>query len=654
MMFSTRHLIAAALSASCTTAASAQYSLTILHNNDGESQVLNAGGGLEEFGGVARFATLLNNTRSFYQAQGHGVLAITAGDNFLAGPEFQASIDSGAPGSRTYYDALAISRIGYDAVILGNHDFDFGPDVLAEFIGDAQTTNPTTYLSANLDFSANAGLNALVAAGTLAPSTLIDVPTAADTRKVGIIGATTQNLPFISSPGNVVVNNVAAAVNAQIAALQSAGADHIILSSHLQGIAEDIALVPLLNPGIDLMIAGGGDDLLASPANASPSSVYGAAAPASIVDTGPVPGDVFDAGPYPTLSAATDLGGNTIPIVAGDANYKYLGRATLDFDAAGNFIGVNVSSNPQRVASTTADALNGVAPDAAIAADIQPVADFVAGLEATILGTTSAAINQGGSDGIRSRELPVGNLVADAYLAAAQAQVGSGAFADVDSPVIAMVNGGGIRASLAAGDISVADTFSVSPFSNFVAVVEDVTAEDFKQLLENAYSKVVDDAAPGLNPVRVGDGTGRFAQVAGFSVEYDLLAQALVLDASGNIVTPGSRILNVTLDDGTKIIEDGVAVFLDTLDIATADFLARGGDQWFDADYLSQAYAFTTVGITDQQALANLISSFGGTDLASIAAYDATPDGRITFVPEPAAAALVLALAGLTALRRRA
>jgi 5'-nucleotidase / UDP-sugar diphosphatase len=201
-----------------------QYSLTILHNNDGESRLINYSSNATEYGGVARFATLFDETRSFYQGIGHGVVSIFAGDSFLSGPQFQASLDSGLPGSRTFYDALAISRIGYDVSVIGNHEFDFGPSVLAEFITAAQTHNTTTYLSANLDFSGEASLNALVIGGQIAPSKLIDVSTSAGPVKVGVIGAVTESLPFVSSPGAVSLLNTANAINAQVASLKTAGA----------------------------------------------------------------------------------------------------------------------------------------------------------------------------------------------------------------------------------------------------------------------------------------------------------------------------------------------------------------------------------------------------------------------------------------------
>ena len=94
--------------------------LTILHNNDGESQVINAGSGLEDFGGAARFKTVVDNLKweaihSPWTQGGakRGVVMISSGDNFLAGPEFNAGLEKGVP----FYDTIAMELIGYDASI---------------------------------------------------------------------------------------------------------------------------------------------------------------------------------------------------------------------------------------------------------------------------------------------------------------------------------------------------------------------------------------------------------------------------------------------------------------------------------------------------------------------------------------------------------
>lgn len=637
----------AAASLAAAPSAMGQYSLTVLHNNDGESDLL---GGTGNAGSVAEFKTLLDTTRSFYLGEGHGVVTISSGDNFLPSPEFQASLDSGPLGGRTYFDAIAVDAFDYDAVILGNHDFDAGPDVLADFIAQ---TGGTQYLSSNLDFSGEAALQNLFTAGQIAPSTTVTVSTTAGNKTVGIIGATTENLPFITSPGAVTVGDVTTAVQAQVNALAGT-VDHIIVASHLQGLGEDQALAASLTGPVDLLIAGGGDEFLVDAAAPSPQTVYGGSAPPSIVDTAaPAPGDID--GLYPTLSSG-------VPIVTTPGEYDWLGRITLDFDAAGNLLGVDASSNLQENTGFTADAN--------LQADVvTPVENFVAGLAADVIATSSQKLfGNGDRDIIRAEEAALGNLITDAFFDRAITEApGTG----VDTPDFAFLNGGGIRDDVEVGDVSVLTTFDLLPFASSLAVVEDVTADDLKLIFENAYSRTEDgDPTPngpngqGIDADRANvGGTGRFLQVSeGVEVVYDITADALVLDNQGNVVTSGQRILSLIINDEV-VVEDGLVVSASTFDIATGDFIAGGGDQIFNANYLSQAYAFTRLLdssdgslLGDQETLEGYLRALAGGDpsfdIASDLRYDLTPDGRITAIPEPTAAAL-LSLGGLALLGRR-
>ncbi|MFW6335864.1 MAG: 5'-nucleotidase C-terminal domain-containing protein [Phycisphaeraceae bacterium] len=616
-----------AFTAGCLLAATAavqaqDYSLTILHNNDGESNLSAAD----------EFATLMNRTRNFYRGAGHGVVSIYGGDSIIPSPEFQASLDSGPAGSRTFYDARALDLIGYDAAALGNHEFDAGPGVLAEFL--QQTSVP--FLSSNLDFSGEAALSSLVLTDIFS-STMVDVNTAVGTKKVGIVGATTENLPFITSTGNVVVNDVVSSVDAEANALKAAGADHIILASHLQGISEDRSVanqLASLGTPIDLIVAGGGDEILADLDADSPLSAI-AGAPESVADTGLLAGDSANIDQFPDTSAS-------IPIVTGAGDYGYLGRVTLNFDAAGNFLGIDPTSNPL--------VNDGFTPDPTTKAEVSdPVEAFVAGLASNIIAQSSETLlGNGDRNVIRAKEAGLGNLVADGLL---QAATDNASDFGVETPDLAFVNGGGIRDDIEAGDISQLTTFDISPFGNIVSVVEDVTAEDIKLIFENAYSKTIDDPTqPGFNPIRDNvDGTGRFLHVSeGVEIVYDIFGTALELNREGEIVTEGSRILEVTIN-GVAVVEDGEVVTSETFDIATLDFLLNGGDQTFE-DYLSEQYAFTRLGVSDQNALQAYLEMLAAGDptfdIASDFRYDNVADGRITAIPEPG----TLILMGLGAL----
>ena len=470
------------------------FRLTILHNNDGESQLINAGRELEDFGGVARFAALVAKLRQEAKDSGSGVLVLSAGDNFRAGPEFSASL---ARRPAPFYDIIALDLIGYDAIVLGNHEFDFGPDVLADAIRGSSAQAP--FLSANLDFSGEPRLAELVATGRIASSTILAV----GGERVGVIGATTPGLPYLSSPRNVrVAQNVAAVVQREIDALQAAGVNKIIVVSHLQGVAGDIALAAALR-GVDVLIAGGGDELLANTGNLL------------------LPGEreeIF--GPYPLL--ALDADGRNVPVVVAPGRYTYVGRLIVEFDASGVVTAIDPASGPMRVVG--GDYPDAVAPNPAVQEQVvAPVADFIGALARTPVGTTEVPLD-GQRRAVRSQETNQGNLIADALLW--QANVLADRYS-VQAAHVALQNGGGIRNDnvIPAGTLYELDVFSMAPFTNFLAIVLDVSVEQFKEILENAVS-------------RVERGDGRFPQIAGFTMAWDPNGTAQVLDDDGQVVTP--------------------------------------------------------------------------------------------------------------------
>ena len=546
--------------------------LTILHLNDNESQLLHAGNGFEDFGGAARVVAVVKKLRS--AAKTDVVLTVSAGDNFLIGPEFKASFaafNTALGGVNTYFDARALDAIGYDAIVFGNHDFDFGPELLKDFISTGFINSSPRFLSANIDFAGEPALQALVKSGHIAKRTIIKK----NGHKFGIIGATTPQLPFTSRPGNVVVDaDLVAIVQKEINALFSSGVNKIIFVSHLQDIAEDKILISQLQ-GVDIAIAGGGSEVLANPGDLL------------------LPGDKAGAR-YPVV--VKDLSGRKVPIVTTGGEYKYVGRLRVNFDiSSGEIISIDPDSGPVRV--TGGAHPDAVKPDPEVQSLVTvPVQTYVNKLEKNIVARSEVALN-GKRKQVRSKETNIGNLVADALLSEAQRLSRSHG---IKAPVIALTNGGGIRNNtiIAAGQISERDTYDIAPFANFLTVFESLTVKTLKNLLENAVSRIDNQGNP------AGSGTGRFAQVAGFSFEYDSSRSAAKIAHDGRIVNPGKRITRVILDDKTKLIEDGniVADPSYTLALATTDFLARGGDQ-----YPFGASPFINLFITYQEALSNYI-----------------------------------------------
>lgn len=569
--------------------------LTLLHNNDGESQLINAGIGLEGSGGVARFAALVNRLKrkaaepSRWRPFGRlppksGVIMVSSGDNFLAGPEFNASLRKGVP----FYDAIAMDLIGYHAIAIGNHEFDFGPDVLADFMLGFPSS-PVPFLSANLDVSREPRLQALADQGRIVRSTVVE----AEGERLGIVGATTPRLPFISSPRNARVNaDVAAAVQAEVDRLTAIGINKIMLISHLQSIQEDLALAPLLR-GVDIMVAGGGDELLANPGNLL------------------FPGDetaVF--GPYPLF--APDADGLAVPVITTSGGYRYVGRLVVGFDRHGNILLIDeLNSGPVRVAGGAHP--DAVAPEPLVKASVtDPVEAAVAALASTVIGRTEVPLD-GLRSSVRTRESNAGNLVADALLFQARALATP---FGAPTPHVALQNGGGIRhdAVIPVGNITERTIFEILPFANFVAIIPEVSPRQFKEILENAIS-------------RAEFTDGGFAQIAGFRLTWDPEGRPQVLDADGNVITPGTRVRAVVLDDGSVIVRDGAVVpGTSGLHVATTDFLGRGGDH-----YPFRGASFATLGVTDQQALRRYIEQ-ALTGIITAAQYPEEGEGRIKAV----------------------
>lgn len=594
--------------------------LTVLHNNDGESDVLPDG----DEGGVARFATLVDQAKHEAESRDSGdggVVFVTSGDNFLASPEFSASINDG-----TFYDARAIELLGYDALAIGNHEFDFGPELLADFV---KATHDPPFVSANLDYRGERDLRRLFTffignGGNDNDSNrgffnryinskrlFRTVIARTGGEKVGIIGATTEALASISSPRDVVVKLVQPAVQREINRLERRGVDQIILISHLQDVEGDVALAAQLS-GIDILISGGGGELLANPDDALQPSDG--------------PGDIDDT--YPVIAVNAD--GAEVPVVTTSGEYKYLGQLVVDFDCDGNIVEVDAdASGPRRVVSTAFP--DGVTADPQLQAEVEaPVAAYVAGLATNVIADTEVELDGRRSPGVRTMETNEGNLIADSQLWQAQQLA---ADFGVSAPDVAIQNGGGIRNNSiiapgsdpgSVGQVTELDTFDMVPFSNLLAIVPDIPREQFKEILENSVSRTQPGDTPG--------GTGRFAQVAGFTMEWTGSGSAQVVDDDGNVLTPGTRIRSVVLDDGTVIVDKGAVVPGPDIGIAIVDFLARGGDQ-----YPFRGAPFTPVGASYQQALLNYIvapTSAGGLGgFISEADYPEGGEGRNVELP---------------------
>lgn len=528
-----RYLIAASTVALSAVAAQAEMTLHILHTNDLHSRIepinkydstcdqetRDAG---ECFGGVARVASKVAELRDQIAAQGGNVIVLDAGD------QYQGSL------FYTTYKGKDVAEfmtaIGYDAMAVGNHEFDDGPEGLA-VLSDGVAF---PVISGNLDLSRSNVLK-----GKVDDIVTLDI----GGEKVGIVSALATDTTETSSPGpNVIFMDEIDSLAADVQTLNDEGVDKIIALTHVgylrdQQIAREV-------PGLDAVIGGHSHTLLGSMESA--------------------------AGPYPTFVEGPD--GTEVPVATAYAYSKYLGHLVLTFDDDG----ILTKAEGQPILLD-----NSVPEDKAIAARVAEMAAPIEELRQKVVARTAAPID-GGRDNCRAKECEMGNLVADAMLERVKDQ-------GID---IAIANGGGLRASIDEGPVTMGEVYTVLPFQNTLATFR-LSGKDVLAALENGASQYEEAA-------------GRFAQVAGLKYTVDPDAE------------PGSRISDVMVrrDQGWAPLDPSA-----TYGVVSNNYMRGGGDgyQVFAAN-ASDAYDF---GPDLAEVLADYLASRG-------ADFAPALDGRIT------------------------
>jgi 2',3'-cyclic-nucleotide 2'-phosphodiesterase (5'-nucleotidase family) len=549
------------------------FQMQILHSSDMESSV-------PAVIDAPNYAAIMDKLEDTHV----NTLKLSSGDNTLPGPFLSAGEDPALQTvlrstTSSYYsgtqavrpaigraDIAIMNILGFNASALGNHEFDLGTSDLNGQIGVDIRSNGADkrwlgaqfpYVSCNLDFSKDANLSYLYTSQILrdtafrtlpgitsnnqkkgiAPSIIIE----RNGQKIGFVGATTQVLAKISSPGFTSIKGpqvddmpaLAAIIQPVVDSLiAKEGVNKIILLAHLQQIVNEKALAPLLK-NVDIIISGGNHAFTADGNDR--------------MTTGHKPTEKY---PIHTKSAT----GEPMVILNNTSEWKYVGRFVCDFDQKGILL-------PQLLDST----VNGVyVSDTAMVTSLWGSynAAFAAGTRGALVRQICNVVNsiivskdgniigkskvflEGRRNQVRTEESNLGNLSSDANLWYAK---------KYDAQVkVSIKNGGGIRSAIGyvnsvgsnaileptqanasagkqKGDISQLDVENSLRFNNRLVIVS-ANAAGLRRLIEHGVAAT----RPGVTP-------GQFPQVGGVAFSYDStkkigkkLLSLVIIDTLGN------------------------------------------------------------------------------------------------------------------------
>ncbi len=591
------------------------FQLQVLHASDMES-------GIDAPIDAPNFAAVLDTLENTYL----NTVKLASGDCFIPGPflaagedvsmqtplrttagSYYAGTTSGLRAAIGRTDVAMMNIMGFQGSAFGNHEFDLGTPEVNSIIGVDIRSNGADkrwlgaqfpYLSANLNFANDINLSYLVTAPGLpvdsfktsstitansqkkgiAPSAVINL----NGDRVGIVGATTQLLASISSPGATTVLSgpsdnmpaLAAVLQPAIDSLRAKGINKIIVMSHLQQLANEKALAPLLK-GVDIIIAGGSHSLCADGNDRIRPGI-------AVSDK------------YPILTINND--NEPLAILNTTSEWKYIGRFVCDFDSLGKLLPSSLDSTINGAYAADTAMVTGLwgsyaaafAPGtkgATVRTLTTAIASVINNKDGNKFGKTNVFL-EGRRNFVRTEETNFGNLSADANLWYAR---------QVDNQVMVSIkNGGGIRSAIGninavgsttilektlanpsagklSGDISQLDIENSLRFNNGLVIVK-ANAAGLKRLLEHGIAATNPAATP-----------GQFPQVGGVSFSYDTtkavgskIQSLVIIDSLGNKID--------TLVAAGKLMGDTSRTFK----IVTLDFLANpiavgsplGGDNY--------------------------------------------------------------------------
>ena len=395
--------------------------LIILHINDTHSHIA----GINKYGnacfddtdcrgGLARIATAIRAAKS----QNDNVIALDAGD------QFQGTLFY----SVNKWSMLAEldQHMPYDAMTLGNHEFDEGCLELTRFLADL----PFPVLAANLKPAKGCPMFK----GNYAPYTMLTVRG----QKVAVVGIANNEVRSLAAAcPRTFFEDTTACLQRTVRDLEAQGVKYIIALTHI-GLPADRELARSVD-GVDIIVGGHSHSYL---------------------------GPDSEEGPYPIIERSPS--GQPVLVVTAKRAAQYLGELRVIFDAQG--VPLRWSGGARELAATEPR-------DAGTSALVKKYAASLDEFRNHKVGSHHLSLPDG-MDACREDDCLGGSLIADAMLEYARPFGGQ----------VALCNGGSVRAALPAGDISRGDLLSVIPFGNTL-VMREITGERLLAALEHGVSE---------------------------------------------------------------------------------------------------------------------------------------------------------------------
>uniref|UniRef100_A0A6B0VD67 Putative cd73 ecto-5'-nucleotidase n=1 Tax=Ixodes ricinus TaxID=34613 RepID=A0A6B0VD67_IXORI len=441
------------------------FNITVLHTNDIHSRFLEYNRKGREctqadrdkdgcFGGVARLLTKVkeikkNNNNTFF---------------FNGGDFFQGTV---------WYTVLkynivaeAMSRMMYDSVCLGNHEFDDGPEGLAPFLKRMEEAK-VTVLGTNLDTSKEPLLN-----GTkLKKSITYQV----EKLKIGVMGVVTKETMQIARPGKIEILDEITSIKQEVEELKKENVNFYVVISHV-GFEMDKKIAAEVKE-LHLVVGGHTNTFL-------------------YTGKSPRPEDRVE-GEYPTI--VTRDSGKALVVQDYWAG-KYLGHLQLEFDKEGKL--KNWSGNPILMDNTTAE-------DTEMACVLDSYKEVVDNASKEYIGLTKVKLEA--SDKVcRIKECNTANLITDAFLAFYADRNTTNNTEDWSDVNAAVVNSGIAKTTVEQGVILRENMMAMMPYESTLYVLT-MTGLQLTNMFEHGASKFTWFEDP----------EGAFLQASGIRVAFN-------------------------------------------------------------------------------------------------------------------------------------